>query len=227
MGRPPSAPPELGREAGAAGPGTGGGRAWRIVLSLVLYCSVLCAQAALAEELPSDEELEAAFAAGIGGEPSARGALEVRRYGRTLLLSATRGPDPEQAPLELVCMLCTADEALREARTAGEALVGRDDGAGDTPPPRDMPEPESEPRPLWVPTLLVGLGLSAAAAGTSLLLLDGDCASTTVDAQGHCSQVHALGPAGWAALSVGAVSAVTGAVLFFLFAGDEPAGGAP
>jgi hypothetical protein len=189
-------------------------------------CALAVAGPAIAEDETADEQLHEAFAVGLGEELAGAGTLDVRRFGRTLMLTGALGGRDDLAPLELTCMLCTVEEAQRSARSAGATLARRAGGSGSPPAPLQVPaSAEPDPRPLWLPALLTGLGVAAAAAGTALLLLDGDCASTTIDAERHCSQVHDLAPAGWSLVGVGAASALTGAVLFFLFAGDEqPAG---
>jgi hypothetical protein len=124
------------------------------------------------------------------------------------------------ATLEFTCLLCTADATLALAPAA--AAASTETGGGTR---SGLPDGTAEPReqPLWIPTLVVGLGVAAAAAGSALLLLDGDCASTRVDAAGHCAQIHDLAPAGWSLVGVGAAAAVTGIVLLILYAGDETA----
>lgn len=198
------------------------------VRAALAACALAVACPALADDDASDEKLHEAFAAGLGHELAGAGALGVRRFGRTLMLTGELEGRDDLAPLELTCMLCTSDEALRSAQSAGATLARRAGGSGKAPTPlSEIPKSaEPDPRPLWVPTLLTGLGLAAAAAGTALLLLDGDCASTRIDAERHCAELHDLAPAGWSLVGVGAASAVTGLVLFLLFAGDEePAGG--
>lgn len=195
-------------------------------------CSAALALALLAFALPafadeevSDEEIEEAFAVGLGAGFEGEATLDLKRFGRTLLLRGALAGASDPDPIELTCMLCAADEVIVAAREMGAELADRT-GQGDDPPLTEIPaRAEPEARPLWVPTLLTGLGVAAAAAGTALLLLDGDCASTRIDAEGDCSQVHDLGPGGWGLVSVGAVSLVTGVVLFIVFAGDEPAAG--
>jgi hypothetical protein len=182
---------------------------------------------AFADQDVSDADLESEFRTGLGDELASEGSIDVRRFGRTLIFEGALSGRDDVDPLELTCMLCTADEALQSARTAGATLAER---AGTAVDPLDEVPVVAEPRtrPVWVPTLLSGVGLAAAAAGTALLLLDGDCASTTIDAAGHCSRVHDLAPAGWGLVGLGAASVVTGVVLFVLFAGDEePAGAEP
>jgi hypothetical protein len=56
-----------------------------------------------------------------------------------------------------------------------------------------------------------GLGLALAAAGTALLLLDGDCASVP-DATGHCDKLHHLAPLGWSFVGTGAAAVLFGVV---------------
>lgn len=198
----------------------------RTRLSAFLALAVLAvALPALADEDVSDAEIEEAFAVGLGDRFSGEAMLDVLRYGRTLVLRGSLAGADDTGALELTCMLCTADEALRSARSVGADLAAQA-GQGGNPPLTEVPaSAEPEPRPLWIPTLLTGLGVAAAAAGTALLLLDGDCASTAVDRDGDCRQLHDLAPVGWGAVSAGVVSVVTGVVLFFLFAGDEQPGG--
>jgi len=183
---------------------------------------------AFADEEISDTEIEAAFAFGLGDEFVGDATFEVKRFGRTLLLTGALTGRDDLSPLELTCMLCTPQEALQSAQSAGASLAEQS-GLGGNPPLSEVPtSAEPEPRPLWIPTVLTGLGVAAVAAGTALLLLDGDCASTEVDADGDCRQVHDSAPVGWGVLSAGAISVVTGVVLFVLFAGDEqPAGDEP
>jgi hypothetical protein len=71
--------------------------------------------------------------------------------------------------------------------------------------------------------LLGGLGVAAAAAGTALVLLDDRCASTQVDAAGHCAKLHDTGPAGWALVGVGAASLIAGLIVLIVdrAAGDD------
>lgn len=203
-------------------------RALPAVRAALAACALAVAGPALAQDEASDEQLREAFATGLGRELAGAGALDVQRFGRTLMLTGALEGRDELEPLELTCMLCTDEEALRSAQSAGASLARRVGGVGSPPAPlTQIPAgAEPDPRPLWLPALLTGLGLAAAAAGTALLLLDGDCASTTIDAERHCSRVHDLAPAGWSLVGVGAASALTGVVLFLLFAGDEePAGG--
>jgi hypothetical protein len=56
-----------------------------------------------------------------------------------------------------------------------------------------------------------GLGLALAAAGTALLLLDGDCA-TAPDATGRCDKLHHLAPLGWSFVGTGAAAVLFGVV---------------
>jgi len=56
-----------------------------------------------------------------------------------------------------------------------------------------------------------GLGLALAAAGTALLLLDGDCA-TVPDATGRCAKLHHLAPLGWSFVGTGAAAVLFGIV---------------
>jgi hypothetical protein len=181
---------------------------------------------AAADEADGDDQLGDAFLLGLGEAHADGATLDVERHGRTLILSGALADSADAEPLELVCMLCTRFEAAARARTLGQSLAERADGEGMTlTDATGLPEVEaSQARPLWLPTLLTGLGVAAAAAGTALLLLDGDCASTRTDGDGDCAQVHDLAPAGWGAVGVGATSVVTGIVLFVLFAGDAETG---
>jgi len=97
----------------------------------------------------------------------------------------------------------------------------------------DIGEPtELDPSRARLPVLLAGLGLAVAAAGGALLGFDGGCASTTVDADGDCSEVHDLLAAGWALVSAGAAAAVAGVAIGIARApsrgagSEEPEGGA-
>jgi hypothetical protein len=188
--------------------------------ALLALALLALAPPALADDV-SDEDIEEAFATGLGAGFEGEATLDLERYGRTLVLRGARAGAPDPSPIELTCMLCSVDEALGAARSMGAELAGRAEQGGDPSFPDLPPGAEPEPRPLWVPTLLTGIGVAAAAAGTALLLLDGDCASTRIDAEGDCSQIHDLAPAGWGMVSAGAVSVVTGVVLFILFAGEE------
>jgi len=198
----------------------------RPLLSAPLALAILAhALPALADEGVSDTVIEEAFAVGLGDGFVGDATLDIERHGRTLVLRGALAGGGEGGSLELTCMLCTADEAALSARTMGADLAERAGSGGNSPIDELPAAAEPEPRPLWIPTLLTGLGVAAMAAGTALLLLDGDCASTEIDRDRDCREVHDLAPAGWGTLSAGAVSLVTGVLLFFLFAGDaEPAG---
>ena len=190
--------------------------------ALLALALLVIAQPAFADDDVTDADIEAAFAVGLGDGFAGDATLDLERYGHTLVLRGALAGVADSRSLELTCMLCAADEASRAARSIGAALAEQAGQIGN-PPLSDFPA-AAEPRahPLWLPTLLSGLGVAAAAAGTALLLLDGDCASTTVDAEGDCSQIHDLAPAGWGLVGAGAASLVTGVVLFIVFAGDEP-----
>jgi hypothetical protein len=97
----------------------------------------------------------------------------------------------------------------------------------------EMPEDRSKPRPLRVALAAGGAGLAMAAAGTALLLLDGDCATTRLNSDGECGALHDLAPLGWSLVGTG-VAAVLFGVLYGAVAAHREArarkrsdGGAP
>jgi len=75
----------------------------------------------------------------------------------------------------------------------------------------DMERRSPRHRAARVAILSSGLGLALAAAGTALLLLDGDCASVP-DATGHCDKLHHLAPLGWSFVGTGAAAVLFGIV---------------
>ena len=76
----------------------------------------------------------------------------------------------------------------------------------------ELKDEHPAPRPIRVALSSGGIGLALAAAGTSLLLLDGDCATTRRNTAGECATVHDLAPIGWSLVSAGAAAAVFGVV---------------
>lgn len=212
-----------------------------------------------------DPGIEAAFAAGAGGDPSLR--LEIARTGRTSVLSgAPAGGGPG---MSLACALCSRDELLAEARALGALLAAAPSGgpsaleiaglppgarvtvdgvparSGGRPQPLepgrhevravgpggprakrvdlgegesamiafdDMRAARAEPRPLRAAIAVTGAGAALAAAGTALLLMDGECATTRVDPAGRCERIHSLAPLGWSVAGAGAAAFVLGVV---------------
>jgi len=95
----------------------------------------------------------------------------------------------------------------RETRTSSFAL---EPGAAFHANWEEMEVDETKPRPLRIALFAGGMGLAFAAAGTAFLLLDGDCATTRLNADGKCESSHHLAPLGWSFVSAGAAAVVFG-----------------
>lgn len=103
-----------------------------------------------------------------------------------------------------------------EVRTAagGELREASVDLAPGTPARLTWSGMRAAPRPRRAARVGIaasGVGLALAAAGSALLLLDGDCA-TFPDATGHCGELHRLAPAGWSLVGTGAAAVLFGVV---------------
>ncbi|HUT79040.1 MAG TPA: hypothetical protein VM285_15180, partial [Polyangia bacterium] len=168
-----------------------------------------------------DAALEQAFFAGLGDQPApGNGRLIVRRAGTSVEL----GADGDE--LRLTCLLCSPVEQAVRARELGARLaLGGDraeDGGGPGLRATDLPAQGTGRGSPRLPILLGGAGVALAAAGTVLLLFDGDCASTRRDTAGNCAALHDLAPAGWSLAATGAAAVVT-AVLIWILGGTGPA----
>ena len=60
---------------------------------------------------------------------------------------------------------------------------------------------------------MAGAGISVTSAALPFLLLDGECATTSIDQSGECTRVHGTKPAGIAILSTGLALVSTGVAL--------------
>jgi hypothetical protein len=167
-----------------------------------------------------DPALETAFLAGLGDHPApGNGRLLVRRAGTSVEL----GADGDE--LRLTCLLCSPAEQAARAFELGARLTlggaGAEPGGGIGLRAADLPAREADRGSPRLPILVGGAGVALAAAGTVLLLFDGECASARSDAAGNCAALHDLAPAGWSLAGTG-VAAVVSAVLLWVLRDGLP-----
>jgi hypothetical protein len=111
-------------------------RVMRRIAGITLLVAVSIAQSRFvfaedAEPLAvSDQELETAFRLGSSPADETAGTftLEVTRYGHTLKLQSSRSGEPSKDVAELVCTLCSKEEALSSARELGALTTCRTNG---------------------------------------------------------------------------------------------------
>lgn len=164
-----------------------------------------------AELVATAREAGARLAAAAGGAPPARLVVAGLDPGDRVLLDGFPGglPEPVIEPGVHRIVVERGDERRAESLTLSPGERAR----------LEFGDLERAPRPgvaRRTAIVLGGLGVAAAAVGTTLLVLHDDCASARVDRSGNCAELHDTGPLGWSFLGAGAASLTAGLVVLLI-----------